>query len=280
MRVLAILATYNEERVIANCLDNLIAHGVDTYLIDNCSTDRTVAIAERYLGQGVVGIETLPRDGVFSLRRQLEAKERVIEAADADWLMHLDADEIRLPPRSGHTLAEAFRSVQEEGYNAVNFMEYTFVPTREEPDHDHPHFVQTMRWYYPFLPRFVHGLKAWKRQEAPVNLKDSGGHHVHFEGMQPYPVPFVMKHYQFLSIPHAIEKYVQRRFDRAEVSDGWHGWRVTIRAEDVLLPSQNELRTFVSDDALDADQPRREHYLQAALRSAERGAQGERFGSC
>jgi glycosyltransferase involved in cell wall biosynthesis len=63
IRVIALLASYNEERFIAGCLENLIGQGLQVYLIDNESTDNTVAIAERYAGRGLIGIETLPRAG-------------------------------------------------------------------------------------------------------------------------------------------------------------------------------------------------------------------------
>lgn len=46
MRVIGIIAAYNEERVIRACLEHDIAQGIELYLIDNDSTDRTVAIAQ------------------------------------------------------------------------------------------------------------------------------------------------------------------------------------------------------------------------------------------
>jgi hypothetical protein len=58
-----ILASYNEERFIAGCLEHLFVQGVESYLIDNSSTDRTVEIAERFLGWGLIGIESFPREG-------------------------------------------------------------------------------------------------------------------------------------------------------------------------------------------------------------------------
>ena len=51
MRVVALLATYNEERFITACLGHLTGHGVEVYLIDNESTDRTVQLAERFRGR-------------------------------------------------------------------------------------------------------------------------------------------------------------------------------------------------------------------------------------
>ena len=64
------------------------------------------------------------------------------------------------------TLVEAIAEVERLGYNAINFQEYTFVPTVEAPDHDHACFLKTMRHYYAFLPSFPDRLNVWKRQEV------------------------------------------------------------------------------------------------------------------
>lgn len=259
MRVIALLATYNEERFIHGCLEHLLEHGVDTYLIDNESTDGTVAIAERYLGRGMIDIEILPRRGVYDWRSILERKTEVAASLDAEWFIHLDADEIRLPPSSSTTLRAALAEVDRAGYNAVNFQEFTFVPTREAPSHDHPRFQETMRSYYPFLPFFPDRLNAWKRQVGPVILADEAGHRVSFAGLRMYPRSFPMRHYLFLSVEHAIEKYVQRDFDSAEVAEGWHGWRATLTPDRIALPSADELRRYVTDDLLDASEPWTRH---------------------
>ena len=42
MKLVAILATYNEERFVANCARNLVAQEASIYLIDNESTDATI----------------------------------------------------------------------------------------------------------------------------------------------------------------------------------------------------------------------------------------------
>lgn len=275
MRVIALLATYNEERFIAGCLDHLIGQGVQVYVIDNESTDRTREIAESYVGRGVVGIETMPRDGVYRWKPILRRKEELAEELDADWFVHLDADEIRLPPRAGISLADAFADVDEQGDNAVNFAEFTFLPTREEPDHDHDRFQSTMRWYYPYKTGTPHGLKAWKRPESRsrrllpglkprrnrAELAWSGGHRIRFRGMRVHPQSFPMRHYLFLSLPHAIEKYVDRQYDATEVRSGWHQWRARITTDSLKLPSRSELRAYEGDSRLDPSEPRMEHYV-------------------
>src|SRR5438552_2587016 len=109
MHVVAVVAAYNEARFIRSCLEDLIAQGIEVYLLDNASTDETVAIAEKYLGRGLAAIEHCPRDGQYSWRPLLQRKERIVSTVSADWFMHVDADEIRrCPPHLGRSLPDAF----------------------------------------------------------------------------------------------------------------------------------------------------------------------------
>jgi glycosyltransferase involved in cell wall biosynthesis len=273
MRTVALLAAHNEERFIGGCIEHLLAQGLEVYLLDDGSTDRTVEIAETYLGRGLVDIESLSRTDMYSWAPILDRKAELAARLDADWFMHVDPDEIRLPPRPGITLAEALAEADRAGYNAVNFLEFTFVPTLEEPDHDHPRFQETMRWYYPFLPRFPHRLNAWKKQTGPVDLSTVGGHEVRFEGLRMYPHSFAMRHYLFLSVEHAIRKYVQRRYDPTEMDvRRWHRVRDALQPDLITLRSQSDLREYSSDADLDASNPLERHLLfaDAAAKAAER----------
>jgi len=49
-----------------------------------------------------------------------------------------------------------------------------------------------------------------------------------------YPESFKMRHYLFLSVAHAISKYVERSYDPKELHNGWHGWRTRLMAEKTL----------------------------------------------
>jgi glycosyltransferase involved in cell wall biosynthesis len=260
-RVVAIIAAYNEERFIGGCLEHLFANGVEVYLFDNESTDRTVEIATTYLGRGLLNIETLPRDGTYRWRQILARKQQLAAELDADWVLHLDADEIPQSPHPGQTLAEALADADAAGYNAVELRELTFVATREEPDHDHPDFRRTMRWYYPFAPRRLHLVRAWKRQPE-VDLVSTGGHQVKFRGRRISPQPLFLRHYLVLSREHMLRKYVRRRYDAAEVRNGWHGWRAAVTVDDIHLPSQADLRVTADDSDLDASSPRRRHFIE------------------
>jgi Glycosyl transferase family 2 len=261
MRVLAIIATYNEERFIGGCLEHLFAHGVEAYLCDNQSADGTVAIASRYLGAGLRGIEQIPRDGTYRWRQILGRKEELAAELDADWFVHLDADEMPLPPHSNQTFVEALAEADARGYNAVELSELTFVPTREVPDHDHPDFRRTMRWYYPFAPTELHLVRAWKRQPQRIDLASSGGHVVSFPGRRISPRRCRLRHYLFLSREHAMRKYVGKVYDPEEVRNGWHGWRASLGVDAIRLPTQAELRIADCDDDLDPSSPRTTHCL-------------------
>jgi glycosyltransferase involved in cell wall biosynthesis len=253
------LQVYNEQRFIGDCLDHLAEQGISAYLVDNESTDETVAIAERRLGKSLIGIESIARDGRFALRAQLARKEELAQTLDADWFIHVDADEFRVSSERGRTLAESIAEIDEAGYNAVNFIEFTFVPTREAPDHDHPDYLKTMRSYYPFLPKMPHRMNAWKRQDGPVELTYSNGHLVRFPGLSMAPRSMYSRHYMFLSVPYATRKFGAERYVPEEVAGGAFSWRAQLRPATIELPSQKDLRTYVADDLLDPSDPHKSH---------------------
>jgi glycosyltransferase involved in cell wall biosynthesis len=260
MRILALIAARNEERFLGGCLEHLVSQGVEAYLCDDGSTDGTLDIAERYLGRGLRGIERRAHDGTYRWESLLRRKEELALELDADWYLHLDADEIPLAPRPGTTLAEALAEVDARGDNAVELAELTFVPTREAPDHDHGDFRRTMRWYYPFAPTPLHLVRGWKRQPDRVDLATTGGHAVGFPGRRISPERFRLCHYLFLSRDHAARKYGRRRFDAGEVGERrWHGWRPSFAAESLRLPSQADLRAVRDGEPVDVSDPETRH---------------------
>jgi len=262
MRAIALLSTRNERRFIAGCLEHLIRQGLEVVLLEDGSTDGTVELAETFLGRGLLRIHHLQHDTYYHWCDILRLKEQFARELDADWFLHVDADEIRLPWRQDQTLVECFAQATAEGYNALDFTEYTFMPTREEPWHDHPRFLETMLWYHPYQPMTPCRLTAWRNTHQPVELAWKGGHVVRFPGIRPHPCRLKMKHYLFLSPEHAVEKYVRRKFLPEELQRGWHGWRADMQFRDIHLPSQRELRFYVSDDDLDPSDPRNTYFVE------------------
>lgn len=244
MRIIALLAVYNEAKILGRTLRWLADQGVESYVIDNDSTDDSRAVAEALLGSGVVGVETLARNETFDLEAQLRRKEQLAADLKADWYIHHDADEIRQAPAEFQNLASGLAAVDRAGHNAVDFHEFAFMPTSIEEDFEHENFIEEMR-YYCFIERDTfakHRINAWKNLGRPIDLASSAGHQVRFQGRKVYPKKFILRHYLALSREHVLRKYCDRQFRESELSRGWHGARATIRVEDVELPKRSELK--------------------------------------
>ena len=130
IRILAIIATRNEENYINYSLKHFIDQNIDVFLIDNFSTDRTCEIAKKYLGKGLVGIEKINFDGFFNFKKILERKQSLAIELDYDWFIHSDADEIHDASEKFTNLYEGIFDADRKGFNVINFEEFVFIPKR------------------------------------------------------------------------------------------------------------------------------------------------------
>ena len=230
LRLVAIIAAYNEEDIIGHVLAHLIEQGASVYLLDDGSTDRTIAVAQEFAGKGLIGVESLPPVGAdegtgrFCWSRILERKAQLAHTLDADWFIHQDADEFRDSPWPHLSLAEAVRLVDRLGWNAIDFEVFNFVPEDEEyePDND----LRTMfRRYQPAADYDRAQVRCWKKTSEPVDLATTGGHEALFPGRRVFPIRFPMRHYPIRSAAHGDRKVFRDRkprFDPGERARGWH----------------------------------------------------------
>jgi hypothetical protein len=230
-RVVAIIAAYNEADIISPLIEHLVGNGVEAYLIDNRSTDGTVAEARRWLGKGLLEIETFPKEAPagdgptgFDWEGILRRKEEVARELDADWYIHNDADEFREPPWPEMSLKDAIGWVDRLGYNCIAFRVLNFRPVDAgfRPGADpKEHFT---RWEEPILNDRVR-LNCWKAQTQPVSLATSGGHEIRFPGRRVFPIRFLLRHYPVRSQEHGERKIFderKKRFSERERAKGWH----------------------------------------------------------
>ncbi|MBN1668065.1 MAG: glycosyltransferase family 2 protein [Anaerolineales bacterium] len=259
MRVVALLGVRNEELYIGRCLEHLLSQGIEVCVIDNDSSDQTVAIAEQYLRNGVIQIAHVAYQGSFELLRLLEFKAQLAQKIDADWFIHHDCDEIREAPRPYQTLLEGIQEIDQAGYNAINFDEFVFIPTDENESYLGRDYVHEMEYYYFFSPRPIHRLNAWKKLPTPVDLTRSGGHLIRFPGINIAPTHFILRHYPILSAEHASMKYGGRKFPKSEILRGWHADRALFRKRDVRLPQKSELKRVSNDGTWDRSDPWASH---------------------
>lgn len=261
MKIIALLTVYNEALFIRRCLQHLRDQGISVYLIDNGSTDNTRKIAEDFLGNGVIRIDQLPRRGIFELEKILLKEEAVSREMDADWYIHLDADEIRQAPNPYRTLREGIEAVDRMGYNAINFDEFVFVPTNNEDNFENDAYPEEMKYYYFFEPQKLRRLNAWKNI-GPVDLHSYGGHKVNFPGMKIYPENFILRHYISLSRSHLIRKFCSRVVSETERGEkGWNNARASLHPKDLKLPSQASLKMLSNDNTWDRGEPLKKHII-------------------
>jgi glycosyltransferase involved in cell wall biosynthesis len=257
-RVIAIIASHNEGDVIYHVIGDLVKQGIEVYLLDNCSTDNTVQEASKWLGKGLIHIENFPQDSNYPEQSKkeymwshiLRRKEELAATLDADWFIHFDADEFRESPWPGLSFYEAIYVVDKSGCNAIDFSLLVFHPTDNSfvPGAD----VREALKYYKINENTTQ-VKAWKKQDKPVDLVSNGGHDVKLEEKKVYPVKFILRHYPIRSQSHGTKKVFQerkQRFNAQERKFGWHchydkmndeNYNFICNASDLKLYDRNEV---------------------------------------
>ena len=265
-RIVALLAIRNESLYLVRCLKHLHEQGIETCVIDNESSDNSREIAEQFLGRGVFRIETLPFSGFYDWTGLLAHKEQLSKEIDADWFIHVDADEIREAPAPFKSLYEGILKADQEGYNAVNFDEFVFLPTSDDESFEGTDYVENMRYYYFFEPGPLRRVNAWKNTGQAVDLVSSGGHSANFDGRKIYPDNFILRHYIVLSRAQAIAKYGSERiYSREEVEQrGWHRARANANIEAIRFPSPGELH-HAGDGRWNKSRPWKQHPFFSAM---------------
>jgi len=232
-QVLVVILNRNHEAFINACLENCLSQNLTPYLLDLGSTDSTRSLAETFLGRGLAGMETLPASCSPS---DIQAGlNRLAAGVDCDWVMLTTPDQIRRPPHGYGGMKDFIGRADREGFNAISFQQYIFLPVRESPDHAHPEYCETMRWYYPLQTDQVCELNCWKTFGQQVTWRGEGAGKVDFPGLHLFQQPGIIRRYPVLSLP-------------APGEDG---------APERRPPSAADLKYYISDEQLDPGNPRR-----------------------
>ena len=253
--ITAIIAAYNEGDVIYHVIRDLVEQDIQVVFIDHHSTDNTLEEVRKWEGRGVVRIERFPEDAgldipddVYSWRYILRRKQEIAAEMGPGWYIHTDADEFRESPWMDLNLRQGIERVDREGYNAIDFKIYDFKPTRDDfqPGED-------VREYLTHYDTDIHAfnnvqVKCWKQAGQSVNLWESGGHSVAFEGRKVYPVPFILRHYAIRSQRHGLQKVFQdrkTRFDAEERKAQWHAQYDQVDTEEhQFIRAESELQPY------------------------------------
>ena len=269
MDITAIICIREDDDYVANCLSHLIDNDVHYAIIDNGLSDasRELLATSRFRSR-LVDLTELPFTGEFELNRQIETKEEIISRLGADWVIHLDVDEIMESHVDGETLAEAIARVDAQGWTVVNFEEYVFLPV-DEPYRPGPD-RQPLRCYYYFRPWSGPRLMRARKKDAgltmvsPAGVPFGAGHALFGGEARVAPESFALRHYIVRNQEHALAKYPGRRFASSELDRGWHHSRVGHPAGAYGLPDARALRQLPHADArtFDRSDPKSTHYWQ------------------
>jgi hypothetical protein len=246
---LAIVTTFNDEDIIEPILQRYLRDAIEVRVIDNWSSDQTVAIVDG-LKHPLLKLERFPPAGPvpqFELYRLLRRKEEIALEYPGRWIIHTDSDEIRVSPWLESSLREAIFFVDRSGFNCLDFTGLEFRPI----DNNFVSGTDPERYFQYFefnrRPGAFRQQKVWKQPMDGVKLADSGGHIVEFSGKKLYPYKFLKKHYAIRSQEHGMRKILrerQPRFLQEQQTRGWHSHYRAIDLEHNFLHQPASLQKY------------------------------------
>mmetsp|Transcript_25324 Transcript_25324/g.47365 ORF Transcript_25324/g.47365 Transcript_25324/m.47365 type:complete len:406 (+) Transcript_25324:300-1517(+) len=252
-RVLAIMAGYNEEDVLLSSISDLIAQDIDVHFIDNWSTDNSFNVVKRLqrLYPDRISLERFPEqdDKIYNWAAILQRKTQLAMRTKADWVIHVDPDELRESPWGAEvSLLRALYVADELGYNLANFgnvlvfqpLNTTLFSRKKSLRDSFLHYLmnkfsgdskQSKAWktYYSTCSR----KQLLPKRVAP-DLAASGGHILQYSRSIAYSFPehklfpftFFLRHYPIRSQEHGARKVFAERNGRWNVSErdslDWH----------------------------------------------------------
>ncbi len=232
MKIVAIICVRNDLVYLREVIPYLENEKIDVILINNESTDDTLEVISGAEYRNIQHIETLPFNGQFDLSAQLEAKVAAIESADADWIIHQDADEILQSPTEWGGLRRHIELADSQDFNVLNFNEIVMLPSNPQVND----FIHNNSNYYFFEPRPLRLMRAWKKAAKLVNYR-TGGHVLDGDDVVVYPERMLLKHFIVRSQQHAFEKYLGRVFSSVDLQKGWHGNRLNFNERNLIIPT-------------------------------------------
>lgn len=260
LRITALMMIRNEEIYLEKSLGHLIKSGLSVVIIDNHSSDNSVELIKSFIERGMpVKLYHHPFSGTYDWEALLKKTEEIAHQIDTDWFIFTSPDEIMEPPLPFHDLSEGIKSVDKQGYNAINFDEFVFIPSGYDESYVNRDYEKEMRYYYFHEPHPLRLLRAWKPNGKRFDMVRSGSHNVIFDHQKIYPQNFILKHYIFLSYEYGVQKYSSRIFTKEDIDKGWHFNRYYLSSATIKLPSRHEMKEVTDKQRFDTSDPKKKH---------------------
>jgi glycosyltransferase involved in cell wall biosynthesis len=265
VKITAIIAVRNEAEYIGNCLRYLCENGIYFAIIDHDSTDLTAThYSSTEFDKYRIGVWHMPYTGEFSLKDQIQKKMEVAGQIETEWLIHLDADEIIHSYQEEESLSHAIERMALTGATAINCDEFVFLPIDRDYSSSTDGFPD-LHHYYFFEPSPHRLMRIWSKSSNLSSL-EAGGHRLQGDDLRLAPESFALRHYMVRNQDHALRKYTERQFSRAEIEGGWHGQRINQPPQAFTFPPTEMLKHLPDIRAHDLDRsgPWNVHYWRRA----------------
>lgn len=228
-KIIGILPVFNEADVLNQTIAYTIRQGIPLVIVDNGSTDGSLAIERRFLGRGVLEVREVPPDPYYDIKRVLGEAHQTALSYSPDWLFHLNADEFIESPYPGLDLAKAIQNEAEFGYNMIQVNIFDFQLT----ERDYQSKVRDVRKrlrYYSWISDFHY--RAWKNYPGTDLLVHGGHKPVFAPGVEEKisPFKFALRHYKFRSVEQGLNKVFKDRLPRYDPRNRALGWHVQYSA--------------------------------------------------
>lgn len=144
-----VMMTKNEAHRLAQCLDRVAGWADEIVIIDDFSTDGTVEIAKRYTDRVVQAA---------SEDNHSRQWNRGIDAATAEWILHIDADEWVTPELKAAISRMLIGGTTHSAFRILRLNYFLGRPMRHGGWH-HPHLILFRRDKTRCLGRGIHALR-------------------------------------------------------------------------------------------------------------------------
>ncbi len=225
-KVAAVIHGYNESDILAEVFDHLGRQGIEVHYFDNWSTDGSWDIANKMLLEGRIAhctrFPSAPGDQ-YEWHEQLTHTTDYAKTLNADWIMHHDADEIRVSPWSHVRMVDAISFIDSLGYNVIDFTVIDFRFNKENSAVEGSYESNLNHFEFGRRPGHFLQMKCWKNN-VEANLAKSGGHNVEIPEKNVFPLKFLLKHYSLRNKGQATKKIFEDRLPRFSSEKEKYNW--------------------------------------------------------
>lgn len=224
MRVVGMLAVFNEADIIGQVIEHLISQGIELVILDNASSDGSYEISSGYLKKGLLTIER-EATATYQWANMLQRLYSMALEQNPKWVLFSGADEFLESPYAELDLKNAIEREASKGYNLIQFNNFEFWPTEKDCENLDIDVRRRIK-YYTYNDNFQ--FRCW--QVLPgIRVANGGSHYPSFprgKSVRISPTKFVMRHYKIRSYQQGIQKVFRDRLPRFDLEEKRKGWGV------------------------------------------------------